>query len=76
MDSSDLETAISLAIAQNSPGKQPAAVLAAIRETHVVIERGRWERVITVLNDCAAASAIEMVDDAMATLEPGDLDAE
>jgi len=42
----------------------------------VCVDAGRWGRVLTVLNDCAAASVIEMVDDAMATLEPGDLDAE
>lgn len=73
---SDLEAVVFRAIALNTPGKQPAAVLAAIRQTHVVIDRERWERVMTVLNDCAAASVIEMVDDAMATLEPGDLDEE
>jgi hypothetical protein len=45
MTDHDLEQTVFLAIARNPPSKQPAAVLKAIRETHVVIERGRWERV-------------------------------
>jgi hypothetical protein len=74
MTDHDLEQAIFLAIARNGPSKQPAAVLKAIRETHVVIERGRWERV----RACAEASDYygKTVDgrDAIAALQPGDLD--
>lgn len=59
-----LEQAVFTAIARNAPSKQPTAVLAAIGETHVVIERGRWER----------ARAAAQLANAHGLLEPGDLD--
>lgn len=60
----DLEQAVFFAIARNPPSKQPAAVLAAIGETHVVVERKRWERVRVAaqLANCYGC------------FEPGDLD--
>jgi hypothetical protein len=71
--SRDLEAVVFRAIALNTPGKQPAAVLAAIRETHVVIDRERWERV----RSCRALK--HLTPEALVTMQglhPGDLDPE
>lgn len=71
MDDQDLEAAIFRAIARNPPSQQPAAVLEAIRQTHVVIERERWERVRT----CRALR--HLTPEALVTMQglhPGDLD--
>lgn len=75
----DLENAVFLAIARNSPGKQPAAVLAAIGETHVLIERGRWERVQSTVWQGMRLQAIlhqsfDHLDEYGMPLAPGDLD--
>lgn len=60
----DLESRIFLAIATSTPTKQPAAVIAELSTTHVIIERGRWERVrlAAQLANCHGC------------FEPGDLD--
>lgn len=60
----DLESRIFLAIAKSTPTKQPAAVIAEIESTHVIVERARWERV-------RIAAQLANCD---GCFEPGDLD--
>lgn len=75
--SDDLRERIALAIARVPAGKAADAVLDAIAETAVIVERGRWERVLTFatwcfreeFTDCDAWRNWEN-----AKLQPGDLE--
>lgn len=70
-DRPDLESRIFLAIAKTMPTKQPAAVLAEIERTHVLVERDRWERVQTAL---WSIQEEYLLSDDVLGLQSGDVD--
>lgn len=73
MTDRDLEYLVARAIASVPAARAPEEVLQAIRETHAVIERGRWDRVRSAA-DTANTWWKEGAYSDMATLHPGDLE--
>jgi hypothetical protein len=77
MTDHDIEQAVFLAIARNPPSKQPAAVLAAIRETHALVPHQLAERAANARGSSAEAHwerggiCLELAGYAK---KPGDLD--
>jgi hypothetical protein len=70
MTDHDLEQVVFLAIARNPPHKQPAAVLAAIREAgFVVIEREWWLAI-----PARERAVAHRVSSSVKALQLGDLD--
>lgn len=68
----DLESRIFLAIAKSTPTKQPAAVIAEIETTHVLVPRSLAERAQASAGNGADASRarIEIVLDLAEYLDP------